>query len=48
MMTIYYDPRTKTMHFPIAEAVQNVYAEMLQELAELDEGQKQKDNVTLA
>nr|DAD98571.1 MAG TPA: hypothetical protein [Siphoviridae sp. ctTnV63] len=40
MTAIYYDPKTKTICFPVAEAIQNVYIEMLQEFAELDNEEK--------
>lgn len=42
MTTIYYDPKTKTMRFPVAEAIQGVYSEMLQEFAELDNKENNK------
>lgn len=33
---MYFDPKTKIIRFPEAEAVKKIHAEMLQELAELD------------
>lgn len=44
MAMMYYDPETKTMRFPVSEAIQNVHAEMVKELAELDE-RENKQNV---
>lgn len=37
MTMMYYDPKTKTMRFPVSEAIQNVHAEMVKELEELNE-----------
>ena len=36
MITMYFDPKTKTMRFPEAEAIKKIHAEMVKELAELD------------
>ena len=36
MTMMYYDPKTKTMRFPVSEAIQNVHAEIVKEFAELD------------
>ena len=44
MAMMYYDPKTKTMRFPVSEAIQNVHAEMVKELAELDK-KEDKQNV---
>ena len=44
MTMMYYDPKTKTMRFPVSEAIQNVRAEKVKELAELDK-KEDKQNV---
>lgn len=44
MTMMYYDPETKTMRFPVSEAIQNVHAEMVKEFAELDK-KEDKQNV---
>ena len=44
MTMMYYDPKTKTMRFPISEAIQKVHAEMVKEFAELDK-KEDKQNV---
>ena len=44
MTMMYYDSETKTMRFPVSEAIQNVHAEMVKELAELDK-KEDKQNV---
>nr|DAD98574.1 MAG TPA: hypothetical protein [Siphoviridae sp. ctTnV63] len=44
MTTMYFDPKTKTIRFPEAEAIKKIHAEMLQEFAELDE-KEGKQNV---
>lgn len=44
MTMMYYDPKTKTMRFPVSEAIQNIHAEMVKELAELDK-KEDKQNV---
>lgn len=44
MVTMYFDPETKTIHFPEAEAIKKIHTEMLQEFAELDK-KEGKQNV---
>ena len=43
MTMMYYDPKTKTMRFSVYEAIQNVRAEMVKELAELDKKEDKKN-----